>query len=175
MATTLEAPPDQVWPWLVQMGWTRAGWYSWDVLDNFAVPSAQRIHPEWQDVRVGDVLTGMGVPCFEVAALEPPHFLALRSSFDLRSGKHYDPKGRRPRFYTDGIWAFELKPLPNARTRLIVRTYGSAEPQWLQDIADAVFWQPAHWIMQLRQFQNLKRLTRALSMRNVKDAGRSAY
>ena len=39
MAVTIDAPPSRVWPWLVQMGWDRAGWYSWDRLDNDGVPS----------------------------------------------------------------------------------------------------------------------------------------
>lgn len=50
MATTLPAPPESVWPWLVQMGGDRGGWYSRDWLDNNGKPSADRIVPEWQDV-----------------------------------------------------------------------------------------------------------------------------
>ncbi|MGZ4742058.1 MAG: hypothetical protein ACXVYS_02505 [Oryzihumus sp.] len=48
MATTIDAPPAQVWPWLVQMGTDRGGWYSWDRLDNFGRRSAHRVHPEWR-------------------------------------------------------------------------------------------------------------------------------
>src|SRR5690606_11236338 len=47
-ATTIDAPPRDVWPWLVQMGGQRAGWYSWDILDNGGVRSASRIVPELQ-------------------------------------------------------------------------------------------------------------------------------
>src|SRR5690348_10376552 len=54
MATTIEATPARVWPWLVQMGTDRGGWYSWDRLDNFGHRSAHRVHPEWQAVEVGD-------------------------------------------------------------------------------------------------------------------------
>src|SRR6185436_10437055 len=43
MATTIDAPPPAVWPWLVQMGCDRAGWYSWDRLDNAGHPSADSI------------------------------------------------------------------------------------------------------------------------------------
>src|SRR6266540_4220396 len=53
MAVTIDAPPSQVWPWLVQMGCDRAGWYSWDRLDNGGRPSAERIHPEWQGASGG--------------------------------------------------------------------------------------------------------------------------
>lgn len=54
MAVTIDAPPDQVWPWLVQLGGDRGGWYSWDHLDNAGRPSARRVHPEWQDLALGD-------------------------------------------------------------------------------------------------------------------------
>ena len=50
MAVTIDARPEQVWPWLLQLGWDRAGWYSWDHLDNAGRPSAHEIHPEWQDL-----------------------------------------------------------------------------------------------------------------------------
>ena len=56
MAVTIDAPPSQVWPWLVQMGCDRAGWYSWDRLDNGGVPSSEHMHPEWQKLSVGDHL-----------------------------------------------------------------------------------------------------------------------
>lgn len=56
MAATINAPPERVWPWLVQMGTDRAGWYSWDRLDNFGRRSADRLHAEWQQIRVGDRL-----------------------------------------------------------------------------------------------------------------------
>ena len=49
-AVTIDAPPDEVWPWLVQMGWDRGGWCSWDRLDNAGRFSAREVHPEWQDL-----------------------------------------------------------------------------------------------------------------------------
>ena len=52
-AITIDAPPAKVWPWLVQMGYGRAGWYSWHRLDNWGRASADRIHPEWQAIAVG--------------------------------------------------------------------------------------------------------------------------
>jgi proline iminopeptidase len=159
MAVTIEAPPARVWPWLVQMGCDRAGWYSWDRLDNGGVPSAEQIHAQWQNLAVGDRLssTPSGSAWFEVAALEPQRFLGLRAAIDLRAGRPFDTAGARPRFYIDALWAFQLKELPGGRTRLVVSGYASARPRFLQDIADLLFWEPAHWIMQTRQFANLKR------------------
>lgn len=155
MAVTIDAPPSRVWPWLLQMGYGRAGWYSWDHLDNFGHASAQEIHPEWQKVAVGDYLTqSEGV--WEVAALDPERFLGLRTAVDLR-GRAFDPAGPPPRFYTDSLWGFLLEQLPDGRTRLVVSGYWAMEPRWLQAIFSFVFLEPAHWIMQLRQFENLKR------------------
>jgi hypothetical protein len=94
MAVTIDAPPSQVWPWLVQMGCDRAGWYSWDRLDNGGVPSAEQIRPEWQELSVGDRLTSTPSRSawFEVAALEPGRFLALRAPLDLR-GRPFETGG----------------------------------------------------------------------------------
>jgi proline iminopeptidase len=158
MAVTIDAPPSALWSWLAQMGCDRAGWYSWDRLDNGGVPSAEQIHPEWQEIAVGDRLisTPSGSAWFEVAALEPPHFLALRASFDLR-GRPFEPAGPRPPHYTDSVWCFLLRALPGDRTRLVVSGYADARPRLLQRVLDFVFWEPAHWIMQTRQFANLKR------------------
>jgi hypothetical protein len=161
MAVTIDAPPSQVWPWLVQMGCNRAGWYSWDRLDNNAAPSADRIHPEWQDVSVGDHLpsTSSGQVWFEIAALEPERFLALRSALDLRRGRSFDTCTKRPRFYSYSTWCFLLDELPGLRTRLVVSGYARSNPRALTAILDVLFWEPVHWLMQTRQFANLRRRT----------------
>jgi hypothetical protein len=159
MAVTIDAPPSAVWPWLAQMGCDRAGWYSWDRLDNGGVPSADRIHPEWQQVAVGDHWTSVpsGATWFEVAAVEPERFLALRAPLDLHGGRPFDPARRRPRFYNDTLWAFLLNELSNGCTRLVVSGYAADRPHRLLALGNFLFWEPAHWIMQTRQFANLKR------------------
>jgi hypothetical protein len=158
MATTIDAPPPEVWPWLVQMGCDRAGWYSWDRLDNGGVPSAERIHPEWQELAVGQhmISSPSGKTWFQVAAVEPERFLALRASYDLR-GRPFDPAGPRPRDYSDSVWCFLLEEAAGDRTRLIVSGYADARPRLLQAVQNSLFWEPSHWIMQTRQFANLQR------------------
>lgn len=170
MAVTIDAPPSAVWPWLAQMGCDRAGWYSWDRLDNSGVPSAERIHPEWQDVAVGDRWLSMssGATWFEVAAVEPERFLALRAPIDLHGGRPFDVSRARPRAYSDSIWAFLLDELPGERTRLMVSGYAADHPRLLLALVNFVVAEPAHWIMQMRQFANLKR--RAEQSRQAADA-----
>ena len=159
MAVTIDAPPSRVWPWLVQMGYGRAGWYSWDRLDNFGRRSAGRIHPEWQDIAIGDRLAAKpdGSEWWAVAALEPERFLGLRMSVDLR-GRPFDPARTRPRYCTDSLWGFELREAAGERTRLVVSGSWSLQPQWLQPILSITMLEPAHWVMQTRQFSNLVRL-----------------
>jgi proline iminopeptidase len=166
MAVTIDAPPQRVWPWLVQMGTDRGGWYSWDRLDNFGRRSADRLHPEWQQIRVGDRLaaTPDGSEWWEVAALEPRRFLGLRMSLDLR-GRPFDPAGERPSHYTDSIWGFLLEDLTGGRTRLVVSGYWTLRPRWLQPVMSFAVLEPSHWFMQTRQFTNLKR--RAEDPRNA--------
>jgi proline iminopeptidase len=168
MATTIDAPPEDVWPWLAQMGYGRAGWYSWDRLDNFGERSAGEIHPEWQEIHLGDFLgpqEGVTSRAWAVAALEPGRFLGLRASFDLRRGRWFDPTGTPPPFSTDSLWGFLLEPLPGGKTRLVVSGYWAFRPRWLQPIMSVLFLEPEHWIMQMRQFRNLKRLAEGAARR----------
>jgi hypothetical protein len=159
MAVTIDLSPTEVWPWLVQMGCDRAGFYSWDRLDNGGRPSATEIHPEWQDLEVGDrvLCTPDGRYWFHVERLEPERVLVLRSSVDVRRRRPYDPSGERPRFFSDGVWAFVLHELPEGKTRLVVRASGVARPRVL-GATNVLFWDPAHVVMQARQLRNLKRL-----------------
>lgn len=172
MATTICAPPAAVWPWLVQMGCDRAGWYSVDRFDNGGRPSADRIHPEWQQLALGDRLasTPSGRAWFEVAALETGSVLVLRASLDLR-GRPFGPGSPPPRHYIDSTWGFKLRELPGDRTRLVVSGYSAGRPKALLRVVDRVFWEPAHWIMQRSQFANLKR--RAEAGRTAQDPSRT--
>ncbi|MEU6535220.1 hypothetical protein [Streptomyces sp. NPDC047000] len=161
MATTLPAPPEAVWAWLVQMGGDRGGWYSWDWLDHFGRPSADRIAPEWQTLAEGQHLNTApdGRSWFTVAVLEPNRTLVLRSDLELPSGRSFDPgtTGFPPRARMDGIWGFHLRPADDgASTRLVVRTRGTGRPRTFNRILGVLFGEPAHFIMQIRQFQNLR-------------------
>src|SRR5690242_10975864 len=109
MAVTIEATPDQVWPWLLQLGSDRGGWYSWDFLDNGGRPSADVVHPEWQDLAVGDQLRfwalGQRRDAYRVAVIEPGRFLGLYGYTDYR-GTWLDPEQPRPASYMEAVWGF---------------------------------------------------------------------
>jgi len=160
MAVTIEAPPEQVWPWLVQMGWNRGGWYSWDRLDNAGRPSATEVHPEWQDLAVGHQLRGWSpggvLAPWEVAALEPDRFLGLHKLTDLR-GRSLDRRQPRPPAYLEGLWGFLLKESPGGRTRLVIGGYQAVRPRWIERFVFSWSSIPVVWIMQARTLAVLKR------------------
>jgi hypothetical protein len=161
MAVTIDAPPDQVWPWLVQLGGDRGGWYSWDFLDNGGRPSADRVHPEWQHLALGDQIKYWtrrrgAVDAWKVVALEPKRFLGLHGSVDLR-GRALDPTQPRPWAYTEGLWGFLLEGLPGGRTRLVISGYQAMRPRWAERLYNYWFYVPVVWIMQGRMLAVLKR------------------
>lgn len=77
-AIDLEASPDLVFPWLVQMGPRRAGWYSYDWIDNLGRPSAGTINPEWQSLGSGDSLGSVGRIEFMIAERRDPAVFVIR-------------------------------------------------------------------------------------------------
>ena len=72
-AISIAATPDEVWPWLVQVGFGKAGWYSYDWIDNDFQPSATRIVPDFQDLAVGDKILMMPTMGFVVESIDEPH------------------------------------------------------------------------------------------------------
>lgn len=103
-AITIRAQPSDIWPWLAQVGVNRAGWYSYDLLDNLGRPSAREIIPELQDIKVGDIMPMSpdgkhGIP---VHALDPPCSMVWGTAGDTS-------------------WAWLLDPQRDGTTRLITR------------------------------------------------------
>lgn len=75
-AISIAAEPEEVWPWLVQVGTGRAGWYSYDLLENLLglkIESADRIIPELQHLQVGDAIPIAPGRGFTVESMSPPH------------------------------------------------------------------------------------------------------
>ena len=165
MATTIDAPPEAVWQWLVQIGSDRAGFYSFDRLDNAGRPSIEEIRPEWQTLEPGARIAShpSGRTWFVVAEVEPERTLVLRASLAMPSARPYDPDGERPRFFIDSSWAFVLEPLAS-RTRLLVRTTSAARPRPLARLLTFLFFDPAHYVMQTRQLARLRRLAESTDL-----------
>jgi hypothetical protein len=126
-AITVEAPPAEVWPWIVQMGFPayRAGWYTPYWLDRLQwgieERSSDTIVPELQELAVGDRVPDSRdwSAYFHVVALDPERALVLHST------RHVLPPMRSNEF----TWAFVLSPLGDDATRLLIRARGRMEPR----------------------------------------------
>ncbi|MEC8024173.1 MAG: hypothetical protein VX223_09590 [Myxococcota bacterium] len=146
--TTLPTVPENVWPWLVQVGSGRAGWYSWDWIDNLGRKSAIRILPEYQHLECGDIVPGYpgATRMFVVRAISPGRHLVLAvpsaSSGDIAT------------------WTLEIASGEDESTVLRsclrmgpVRLAGISIPSWL------IAWplRVGHHIMQTKQFRELQK------------------
>lgn len=152
-AITIERPRRDVWPWLVQMGAGRGGWYSYDFVDNGRQHSAERIVPELQQIAVGSVMPAVPgeTQVFSVLDLEPERYLVLG----------YIPADGGPPIVT---WAFVLDEPEPGRTRLLVRARGREGyrppfglPMWT--IRTLLPW--GHLIMEQKQLLGIARRAEA--------------
>jgi uncharacterized protein YndB with AHSA1/START domain len=154
-AVTVDAPPEEVWAWLVQIGQDRGGMYSYDWLENLVgldIHSAAEIRDEWQHLGVGDrvVLVPEGVAggpgySLPVAAVEPPRTLVLRQS--------------PPEHPWDAVWSFHLQPVGEGRTRLVSRSRSHRHPgvRGIADIALDTVMDPVTWIMTRKMLLGIRR------------------
>jgi hypothetical protein len=139
-AITIDAPPEDVWPWIVQMGSGRGGWYALDLLDNGGLPSAEEIVPELQELQVGDLIP-MGV------------------------GKEVGPRvlemepARRMLWATDDefSWEWVLEPRDDGRTRLVSRIRERYPPLLSRKMVYAVVASSGDIVMNWTQLKGIKR------------------
>ncbi len=153
-AITIDAPPESVWPWLIQIGDQRGGFYSHDWLERHigvhyieGSHSATRIHPELQQLQVGDRIATGSIGSMTIDApvnvLEPNHALVV------------------------GTWAFVLLSINDGRSRMLVR---EREPSWIRRVAprrsgllraiggliDYAVGEPLHFVMVKKMMLGIK-------------------
>jgi hypothetical protein len=159
----IEAPPSAVFPWLAQMGATRAGWYSIDALDNGGKPSADVLHPELQGISVGDIIPALpdAPGGFCVLAVDPPRSLVLGSP-SLLPGLDPAKRGDEPPWRD--TWAFALEPIGEHATRLIARVRAEYESSVKLAFVTS-FMSVAHAVMERAQLRHIKRRAEHLSAR----------
>jgi hypothetical protein len=146
----IAAAPDAVWPWLMQMGYGRGGWYSYDIVD-MSQPSADAIRPELQDLKVGDIVPTDPGGGFMVRVLEPGRALVLYSDTELMRARAEEARAAGSDEASANVratgalmeisqptefavsWAFVLEPMPDGGTRLIERvrsSFGPTDKPW---------------------------------------------
>lgn len=140
-AITIHASIYEIWPWLVQIGQSKGGFYSYEFLENLCgchMHNADEIVPKYQEIKVGDVVwLHPKAPPIPVVAVEQFHFLVLGSST-----------------VEAGTWAMVLEKLTESTTRLLVRTRSEVEPKL--PIGGPYFFDVAHFIMERKMMLGIK-------------------
>ena len=142
-AIDINAPVAEVWPWLVQIGQDKGGFYSYAWLENLVgcqLRNADRVLPEFQHLNVGDtVRLHPQAPPLPVLICEPPRTLVLGNNMEF-----------------PGTWGFYLKESDGGGTRLIVRGRGEWGPGLLNWLGAHVLLEPAHFIMERKMLLGIK-------------------
>jgi hypothetical protein len=149
MAVSVDALPEDIWPWLVQIGYQRGGLYSYDWLDRLFGyldrPSATRILPEFQHLAVGDEIPLGRGPSWPVAVVEPRRALVL----DMRNMGGFD-----------WVWQFGLYTVDEKRTRLVSRSRVRTRTVGARLLTYAI--EPAGFLMTRRMLLGIKERAEAL-------------
>lgn len=112
-AITIAVPPERVWPWIVQLGYGRAGFYTYDLIDNASQPSADRVIEEYQHPAAGDLM-----PMYkEVHGLAIAYTVTAFEANEWMVWVHRPHPTERP----DSTWTWRLTALPDGGTRLVTR------------------------------------------------------
>ncbi len=146
----IDAASEYTWPWLVQMGYHRGGWYIDTWWDRFAqtyvwprlvpkeargtyAPAAEAILPQFQGLQVGDIVPDgpPGTAYYDVVGLEENRFLLLHSTSHFKYMAPAFLAGTRLEPHGAFSWAFALEEIQDGRTRLISRWRGKAGPALL--------------------------------------------
>jgi hypothetical protein len=164
-AITINARVYDVWPWLVQIGQTRGGFYSYAWLENLAgcdMHNADRVVPEWQSLRVGDVVwLHPKAPPLPVIILEPYQAIVLGSAVEA-------DKTGADAIFGSGTWGFYLKEVSENTTRLLVRSRGTGGSGPLGWFVNYAMFEPAHFIMERKMMLGIKERAEALALERAK-------
>lgn len=128
-AITIAAPVDEVWQWVVQMGYKRAGFYNLDLVMRLMGQadyvdghhSANRIVPELQELKVGDTLAIHSGAQYTVRAVEPQKMILLLARVDFQTNAYFELTEPMPEEFLNNSWVITLEPLDPETTRLISR------------------------------------------------------
>lgn len=155
-AVTIAAPPEEIWPWLTQMGWHRAGFYTPGWVDRLLFPanwpSLVRLDPSLvRELSVGDTIPDgpPGTAEYVVQEVHPPWLLVLRSTTHV-------PPGWDEKYDTRIVWTWCFILTPEATgTRVHLRVRGRMSPRWFAALYVATII-PADFVMARGMLKGLR-------------------
>lgn len=128
-AVEIDARVDQVWPWVAQIGQDKAGFYSYQWLENLAgcnICNADAIHPEWTELRVGDAFRlHPSAPPLRIARVEPGRYFVVRDDATASPEANTHPER-----WVHVSWLFMVESIGYGRSRLISRYRVAYDRSW---------------------------------------------
>jgi hypothetical protein len=159
-AITIHATPEKIWPWLMQIGQDRSGFYCYTFLENAFgcdMPKVERLVPAWRPRTRGETVwfcnprkfNGQGkmIP----AVVEPDRAFTMVGVKDwqsIQAGGHAQ----------EGFWSFTLHPTNDGQTRLITRVRSGPPPTLGARLMGRLFWEPAHFVMEQKMLRTIRDL-----------------
>ena len=159
-AVTINATPEEIWPWLMQLGQDRSGFYSYTLFENLfrcEMSKVERIVPEWPTRTNGEIVWFCtpkrygGSGKMIAAVVDPLRAFAMVAPGDwqrIQAGGHGE----------EGLWEFVLQPVGPQQTRLIARIRGGLPRTVAQRVVSLFFWEPAHFVMERKMLLTIKEL-----------------
>jgi hypothetical protein len=163
-AITIDGTPEEIWPWLIQMGYGRAGYYGYDILENLGSPqglrSTEHILPEFQEFEVGKEVPISAVVSMRFYAIEPPRYLIWVGFESENPGAFtwalYPVGGNQTRLVSRIRWTYDLTAITTIPLQLFTefadhiavrkilqgvtgRVEGDVEPMWVQHVEFVIF------------------------------------
>lgn len=176
-AIDIDAAPEEVWKWLVQVGGTRAGWYSYDWAENlfgYGIYNSYDIREEWQSMEVGQILFyNKNGDCGFISHVEPNKYMTNRwdyrmNQYDLGMG-YYPPTGETvklrsvvmmPEFLVDPkfkiSWTFYIKDYGNGKSRLLSRAHCDWNSNFINNTIISAMVPIMHSMMDLQMLREIK-------------------
>ena len=156
-AVTVDAPAATIWPWIMQVGRERGGFYSYTWLENLIGADIRNVYqpiPGLPDREVGDTVWMGPRERFGGQARMTVAEVRFRRAMVLVPPADAE-RVRRERA-ASGVWSFSLEPVSDHATRVVMLSL-TAKPR----IADRLFWEPAHFVMEQKMMLTIKRLAEA--------------
>ncbi len=160
-AITIHASPERVWPWLMQIGQDRSGFYSYTFLENSIgtdMPKVERLVPDWKPRSEGETVWFATPKRFNgqgrmiAATVQPQRSFVMVSPKDwenLRTGKPA----------TEALWSFTIEPMGDGQTRLIARVRNGTPPTLASRAMGRLFWEPMHFVMEQKMLRTIRDLS----------------
>jgi len=173
-AITIRGSATDVWPWLVQIGYKRAGWYSYDFMHRMLRcagsvddprRSANRIIPELQNLQVGDSIHIAAQLGYRVTAIQPERVLVLHTAVDTGTGERLDLTKPMPETYLNASWVWFLDEVEETTTRLIVRFRQDYHPSLLNALMYRGFIESGGFLMERKTLLGIKQRAEAAAGR----------